>query len=53
MHRYEHHRYYDNAMPKAVNEDNVMKDNVLDDDDPAICFVKAYARKPLGEPKKQ
>lgn len=25
-------------------------ENVLDDDDPAICFVKAYARKPLGAP---
>ena len=27
-------------------------DNVLEDEDPAICFVKAYARKPLGAPKK-
>ena len=25
-------------------------DNVLEDDDPAICFVKAYARKPLSTP---
>ena len=25
-------------------------ENVLDDEDPAICFVKAYARKPLGMP---
>ena len=27
-------------------------DNVLEDEDPAICFVKAYARKPLGVPHK-
>lgn len=25
---------------------------MLEDEDPAICFVKAYARKPLGAPKK-
>lgn len=25
---------------------------MLEDEDPAICFVKAYARKPLGVPKK-
>ena len=25
---------------------------MLEDEDPAICFVKAYARKPLGAPHK-
>jgi len=30
---------------------NAAYDNVLDDDDPSICFVKAYARKPLSTKK--
>jgi len=33
-------------------EENGKFDNVLEDEDPAICFVKAYARKPLGAPTK-
>ena len=32
---------------------NEANKNVLDDEDPAICFVKAYARKPLGKSTKK
>jgi len=32
---------------------NEAKDNLMEEEDPTICFVKAYARKPLGEPKKK
>jgi hypothetical protein len=35
------------------NANNGAFDNVLEDKDPAICFVKAYARKPLGVPIKK
>ena len=48
-------RYYSNDLPsKNLEKDNSQSqyDNVLEDEDPAICFVKAYARKPLGAPKK-
>lgn len=48
-------RYYSNDLPfNALEKDNsqTQYDNVLEDEDPAICFVKAYARKPLGVPKK-
>ena len=45
--------YYSNGMPMNKDDRNGAPDNVLDDDDPAICFVKAYARKPLGLPKVQ
>ena len=38
-------------MPTSSHKNSPL-DNVLDDDDPAICFVKAYARKPLGMPHK-
>ena len=34
-------------------ENKAAFDNVLEDKDPAICFVKAYARKPLGVPVKK
>ena len=50
--------HYSNGMkPRAPSQNSEEKnmasmDNVLEDDDPAICFVKAYARKPLGAPKK-
>lgn len=42
--------------PKSNSKDvvpagnNDAYENVLSDEDPAICFVKAYARKPLGMP---
>ena len=41
-----------NSLPLNANEEtsNTVYDNVLDDPDPSICFVKAYARKPLGKP---
>ena len=42
--------YYSNGMP---TENKGAFDNVLEDNDPAICFVKAYARKPLGVPVKK
>lgn len=44
---YRHYEWANRVVPESdVNEANK---NVLDDDDPAICFVKAYARKPLGK----
>lgn len=50
FHDYRHYSY-ENKLPMTPANDP--KDNVLDDEDPAICFVKAYARKPMGEPSKQ
>jgi hypothetical protein len=54
---YQHyHRdgYWANDLPinNAMDKNGGKYDNVLEDEDPAICFVKAYARKPLGAPKK-
>ena len=46
-HQAEPFGHYANAMPSA---NAASLENVLDDEDPAICFVKAYARKPLGAP---
>ena len=47
---YHHYGWANHVVPEAdVNEANK---NVIDDDDPAICFVKAYARKPLGKSAK-
>lgn len=45
---YAHEHDYSNEMRRRpiANESSPM-DNVLEDADPAICFVKAYARKPL------
>ena len=46
-----------NALPLQENDGetppNTVYDNVLDDPDPSICFVKAYARKPLGKPMRK
>ena len=44
-----------NDLPLQENEEtmNTVYDNVLDDPDPSICFVKAYARKPLGKPMRK
>lgn len=39
---------FDHANRMPMNE---AKDHVMEEEDPTICFVKAYARKPLGEPK--
>ena len=48
---YHHYEWANRVVPEAdVNE---ASKNVLDDDDPAICFVKAYARKPLGKSAKK
>lgn len=50
FHPYHYFHSYENKLP--VNE--ARKEHVLEDEeDPTICFVKAYARKPLGEPKKK
>ncbi len=47
----EHHQ---NSMPTTPAAEPVANtaslENVLEDEDPAICFVKAYARKPMGMP---
>lgn len=45
------HHEWQNALPVTKPDTKKSTDNVLDDEDPAICFVKAYARKPLGAPK--
>ena len=56
---YSYHHSMSNAMkpgkdsPSNSKKASEQNENVLDDDDPAICFVKAYARKPLGTPSKQ
>lgn len=45
--------HHDKHAPQAngLASNTAAPENVLDDDDPAICFVKAYARKPLGAPE--
>lgn len=44
---------HQNKMPTSPAEpvaNTASLENVLEDEDPAICFVKAYARKPMGLP---
>ena len=42
-----HHPVNENKEEEPENNE---KDRLIENEDPKICFVKAYARKPLGPP---